>query len=98
MIVQLNNLFTTQRKIERKDQIPEIIKAIKNGDYINPVLISEIGYNLYRIEDGTHRATAYLLSGRDVLEYGEFEIVPFNKSRPTLELLFDLVNEIFYIE
>ncbi len=92
MIIELNKLFTTQRKIERKEQIPGLITAIENGDYIDPVLISEIDHNIYRIEDGTHRATAYLLSGKDVLEYGEFEIVPFNKSRPTLTLLPDLVN------
>lgn len=95
-MIKIENLYVTQYYVDRIEQIPSIIQSIQNGEYINPIMISEIpgSYVNYRIEDGTHRAVAYVLSGRDELKYGEYQLVPFNNSRKTTNSLINFVDEL----
>ena len=92
MEIELDKLYTTQSSAKRSHQIKDIIASIKDGDYIEPIHLSEIEDGVYRIEDGTHRAIAYYLSGKKELGYGEYEIVPFNPNRNTIMPLPKLVD------
>ena len=94
MQISLDKLMVSQWNLNRVDQIKGIIDSIKNGEYVDPINVSELGDDIFRIEDGNHRAVAYFLSGRLSLNYGEFNIVPFNASRNTVGLLKDLVAEL----
>jgi hypothetical protein len=92
--IKLKDLMVTQNSVKRSEQLPELVEAINNGDYVEPIRISETDYGTFRIEDGTHRAVAYVLSGRESLTYGEYEIVPLNKNRNTIKPLLDFVATI----
>jgi len=90
MKIQINKLLVCQKRVRRAEQIPSIVKSIKLGEFIPPVIVSETGEGMFRIEDGVHRSISYLLSGREYIEDGEFYIVPFNRSRVTTGTLVEL--------
>jgi len=98
MRIPLSKLLVSQLNVNRKEQIPDLVDKIKQGDYISPIRISEVDDNKFRIEDGTHRAVAYILSGKKYLEYGEFELVPFNKYRATKGLLTNIISNDVHME
>jgi ParB-like chromosome segregation protein Spo0J len=94
MRIPLSDLFVAQSNLKRLGQISHIVESIKNNEYVEPIKVSEIEEDQYRVEDGTHRSVAYLISGRTHLEDGEYEIVPVNYSRATKIPLQDLANKI----
>ena len=85
-VIQIRKLLVCQQRVRNPEQIPSIADSIKEGAFVPPVFVSEMEDGLFRIEDGVHRSTAYLLSG-------EFEIVPFNGSRSTTGTLIDLIDK-----
>ncbi len=90
MIVNLKEIFVTQRRISRFDVVEKLVSEIKEGNPITPIFISEMDEDVFRIEDGTHRGFAYLICGKYFLKDGEFQIVPFNFSRQTVGKLTDI--------
>ena len=74
-MVKLENIHVTQRKLRNVDQLPLMLKAIADDDYLPPVRLAEFEDGSIHIEDGHHRCTAYWLSGREHLESHEYLLV-----------------------
>ncbi len=75
MVMKLENIHVTQRKLRNVDQLPLMLKAIADDDYLPPVRLAEFEDGSIHVEDGHHRCTAYWLSGRDELEPHEYILV-----------------------
>lgn len=78
--MDLTLLFVTQRKLYRSWQIPGLVRAIQNGDYVPPIRLGECEDGTIQVENGHHRAAAYWLSGRAELQTGEY--VLFFRDQP----------------
>ena len=87
-------MYVSQRKLRVVEQLPAMIAAIKEGDLLPPILLSEDEDGSVQIEDGHHRATAYLLSGRTELMAHEYLLLPRERRRPRFGRLLDLLQRI----
>lgn len=74
-MMKLKQLFVCQRKLRNVNQIPLMLKAIADDDYLPPVRIAEFEDGTLHIEDGHHRCLAYWMSGREELEDHEYDLV-----------------------
>jgi len=72
--MNISNIFTTQRKLKRIDQLPALLKTIEEGGVVPPLRLSEFEDGSIQLEDGHHRFMAYWLSGRQELEEHEYEL------------------------
>lgn len=75
MVMKLNEIYVTQRKLRNVDQLPLMLCAIADDDYLPPVKLAEFEDGSIHIEDGHHRCLSYWLSGRDELERHEYILV-----------------------
>lgn len=89
--MDLTQLFVSQRKLRNPGQIPGLIASILNGDLLPAILLSEDDDGSIQIEDGHHRATAYLLSGRTQLRFHEYLLLPRERIRPRFGRIADLI-------
>lgn len=97
-MIELANLYVTQRNLKRIVQIPDLIEHIHSETRLDPIEVSEILDDLdqcigYKIENGHHRAVAYYLSGRTTLQSHEYVETEISR-RGILELLPALVARI----
>lgn len=90
--MDIATLYVSQRKLRRAEQIPALIEAIQNGDYISPIRISEAEDGTLQIDDGHHRAVAYWLSGRKRLERHEYDLVLTDRHRARFGFIPDLLR------
>ncbi|MBN1431097.1 MAG: ParB N-terminal domain-containing protein [Anaerolineae bacterium] len=86
-------LYVSQRKLRQVEQIPALIEAIHNGDYIPPIRISEAEDGTLQVDDGHHRAVAYWLSGRRHLERHEYDLVLTERYRTRFGFIPDLLRQ-----
>jgi len=86
------DVLVTQRKLKRKELLPVLVEAIKNNEYIEPIDILKDSNGRYIIENGHHRATAYVISGRDKLEDYEYNVLYADSERPVFGSIKDLMD------
>lgn len=73
--ININELYTSQISLKRKNQIPEMIEYLKTHDRFQELIeIKSPIDDQYIINDGHHRVTAILLSGRTYLNPEEYII------------------------
>lgn len=89
--MDLTSLYVSQRQLRSPAQLCALIAAIRDGDPIPP---SEDDDGSFQIEDGHHRATAYVLAGRDLLEPHEYIVIPRERRRPRFGGIADLLNRV----
>jgi ParB-like chromosome segregation protein Spo0J len=79
--MKVSEINTQFQEIPRghEDQVREIVQAIRRGDKIPPILVSESGY----LQDGRHRLEAYkrLNIGVIAVEYGHHPSAKVVKKR-----------------
>ena len=92
--MDLSSAFVSQRKLRNPQQISAMSSAIAEGDLLPPILLSQDEDGSIQIEDGHHRAVAYLLSGRTSLLPHEYVVLPRERLRPRFGLLGDLLSRI----
>ena len=68
-------IWSSQRSLQRKEIIPDLIEQIQQNQYITPVTILEDENGTLFVKDGHHRLAAYILSGRTVLEKHEYVLI-----------------------
>lgn len=89
--MDLSILFVSQRKLRSPGQLRALISSILAGDPIPLILLSEDDDGSVQVEDGHHRAVAYVLSGRERLETHEFILLPRERRRPRFGRITDLI-------
>lgn len=92
--MDLHKLFVSQRKLRAPAQLRSLIDSIRSGDAIPPILISEDDDGSVQIEDGHHRATAYVMAGRASLEPHEYLLVIRERRRPRFGTIKSLIARI----
>ena len=91
--MQLATLYVSQRGLRRLEQIPALVEAIRNGDPIPPIRLSEDDDGSIQVEDGHHRITAYWLAGKHRLESQDYILFPpSDRPRPRLGTVPDFVS------
>ena len=65
-------IYSTQKSLKRREQIPGIVKSILAGKYVEPILLSTCEDGNIQVENGHHRLSAYILSGRKTLDREEY--------------------------
>ena len=90
--MEITRLFVSQRKLRQPEQIPALVQAIWNGDYINPIQLSEDEEGTIQVDDGHHRIVAYWLSGRTDLERHEYTLIFSDKPRARFGRVSDLLR------
>lgn len=79
-MVLIANLWTTQRKLWRPEQLPCLMDLIESGvGFQSKIQLHRCPDGAIEVIDGHHRVTALWLLGRESLEYGECVIVEANK-------------------
>jgi hypothetical protein len=89
--MDITKLFVSQRKLRQPGQVPALVEAIRNGDYIPPVRLSEAEDGTIQVDDGHHRIVAYWLSGRTKLERHEYTLILTDRPRPRFGRVADLL-------
>ncbi len=89
--MDISRLFVSQRKLRRANQIPALVTAIRDGDPILPVRLSEAADGTVQVDDGHHRVMAYWLAGRTRLGRHEYTLVLTDRPRTRFGRLADLV-------
>lgn len=92
--MDLSKLFVSQRKLRSPGQLCALIRSIRDGARVPPILVTEDDDGSMQIEDGHHRATAYLLSGRKKLESHEYVLMPRERRRPRFGRIKDLIERV----
>lgn len=68
-------ILTTQRSLNRKSQLHNLVIAIKNNEQIEPITIFKTISNELILHNGHHRLAAYFLAGRKDLYSYEYELL-----------------------
>jgi hypothetical protein len=89
--MDITQLFVSQRKLRRAGQVPGLVRAIRDGEPIRPIRLSEAADGTVQVDDGHHRAVAYWLAGRSRLGRPEYTLVQTDRPRPRRGCLADLV-------
>lgn len=92
--MELSKLFVSQRKLRAPAQVAGLVACVRHGELLPPILLSEDDDGTVQIEDGHHRATAYLLSGRARLAAHEYLVLPRTRLRPRFGRLLDLLARV----
>jgi hypothetical protein len=90
--MDINKLFVSQRKLRQPGQVPELVQAIQEGDYVPPIRLSEAEDGTVQVDDGHHRIVAYWLSGRAKLERHEYTLIFAGRARPRFGHVADLAR------
>jgi hypothetical protein len=89
--MDITNLFVSQRKLRQPGQIPALVEAIRNGDPVPPIRLSEAEDGTVQVDDGHHRIVAYWLSGRTTLKRHEYTLIQSDRPRPRFGHAADLL-------
>lgn len=92
--MDITQVYVTQRGLRRLEQVSLIVEAIRNGEYITPILLSENEDTTVQIDDGHHRIIAYWLAGRKQLNKNEYILVLTNRLRPRFGKVPDLLMRV----
>lgn len=90
--MDINRLFVSQRNLRRAWQLPALVRAIRSGEAISPIRLSEAEDGTIQVDDGHHRIVAYWLSGRTHLEAYEYTLTPTDRPRPRFGRVVDLMR------
>ncbi len=77
--MQLSTLYVSQRRLRNPGQIPAFIHAIRAGDPLPPVRLSEDDDGSIQVEDGHHRITAFWLAGKHCLTPQDYLLLPVSE-------------------
>ncbi len=92
--MDIAKLYVSQRKLRAPKQIPALVMAIRDGDWIPPILLIESEDGTIQVDNGHHRIVAYWLSGREQLEPHEYDLGFREKPRPRFGRVADLVQRV----
>jgi len=92
--MDIAQLFVSQRKLRRPEQVPALIEAIRNGDPIPPIRLNEADDGTVQVLDGHHRIVAYRLSGRRTLDRHEYTLILSDCPRPRFGRVDDLLQRL----
>jgi hypothetical protein len=92
--MDVTKLFVSQRKLRRPGQIPALVEAIRNGDHVNPIRLSEAEDGTVQVDDGHHRIVAYWLGGRRELKGHEYTLILTDRLRPRFGRVADLLRRV----
>lgn len=87
-------MFVSQRKLRMPEQVPALVESIRRGDPIPAILLSEDEDGSIQVEDGHHRATAYVLAKRDHLSPHEYLLIQRGRQRPRFGRIRDLITRV----
>ena len=88
--MDLQKIWTTQRKLRRKQQIHALVRAIKQGQGLPKVILHCCEDDEVQVGDGHHRLVAYWLSGRRTLAKHEYLLIFTQQGRPRCGRIRDL--------
>lgn len=91
--MQIAKIWISQRNLRRAGQIPEMVEAIHNGDYLPPITLARCEDDEIQVDDGHHRLTAMYLSGKKVLEDHEYLLVEKDQWKPRTGKITDLLRQ-----
>ncbi len=80
-MINLGELWMTQKSLKRSDAIPGMIKDLKDV-FFPPIQINRTPDGSLEIHDGHHRAVAYWLSGKRILDLEDYLIVEVETAKP----------------
>lgn len=82
MQIKISELWMTQRNLSRREQIPAMIRDLKESQNIFPSIeIFELEDGSLEINNGHHRCMALYIGGTEYLEYGEYVLIQVNSSQ-----------------
>ncbi len=90
--MDITQLYVSQRNLRRAAQIPSLITAIRNGEYIPPIRLSEAEDGTIQVDDGHHQVVAYWLCGRTYLAPHEYVVTLTDRPRPRFGHIPDLLH------
>ena len=90
--MQISEIMMSQRKLRAVEQLSDFISVLNNGGYLTPITLLRCQDDVIQVDDGHHRLCAIWLSGRRILEYGEYLIVESERNRPRFGLVTDLLD------
>ena len=79
--MELKNIHVGQSKLRNPGQLPEMVTTIQEGGALPPILLAETEDGVIFIQDGHHRSVAYLLAGRESLQWGEYLLLQVEHAR-----------------
>jgi hypothetical protein len=94
VLMDITQLFVSQRKLRRPEQLPALVSAIQQGDPIPPIRLTEAEDGTVQVDDGHHRVVAYWLSGRTKLARHEFRLTLTDRPRPRFGRVADLLRRV----
>ncbi len=80
--MDIHMLYVSQRRLRNPGQLAGLVAAVRAGDPLPPVLISEDEDGSCQVEDGHHRTLAYWLAGRSTLAHAEYVLIVRERRRP----------------
>lgn len=90
--MDITTLHVSQRTLRRAAQIGVLVAAIRNGEFIPPIRVSEAEDGTLQVDDGHHRVVAYWLSGRTHLDRHEYTVFLTDRPRPRFGYIPDLLK------
>ena len=74
-MINISDLWFTQRSLNRSHKIPDMIKYLNDNDeFVDPIELRLCSDGEIEINNGHHRVTAIWRSGRRYLRRGEYII------------------------
>lgn len=92
--MDIQKIWISQRNLRRKNQIENLVLAIKNDCYLPPIVLFETSDGEVQLEDGHHRLIAYWISGRKFLNDDEFILIQKDQWKPRCGRIKDLLTRI----
>lgn len=91
-LLPIKGIFITQRKLNRPEQLPEIMASISLGAAVEPITLSKFEDGSIQVDDGHHRLVAYILCGRSSLNDDEYVLLPRDNYKNRFGTIQDLVS------
>lgn len=92
--MNIYQIWMSQRKLKRSEQLPGLIKAIKAGLPIPKIILDRAEDGEIQVQDGHHRLAAYALSGRTTLDRSEYLLLEHPQFRARFRKLDSLLNQL----
>ena len=81
-MIYIDDLWTTQKNLKRKKDIPEMVKFLQSGEtFEEKIELHECDDGEIQINNGHHRIVAISLSGRNYLEGHEYDLIYTDRPR-----------------
>jgi hypothetical protein len=89
--VEILEIWMTQRKLRRSQQIPNMVQTVRNGESLLPIILARSSDGSIRVENGHHRIVAIWLSGRRRLSDSDYVLVESDEWRPRFGTIEDML-------